>query len=109
MQDVLLIFGVKHIETRTKQVETIRNIKIGLAFPILSVIMPVTEQQRNWKTNIIENTDESSTSVTPRSVMKILRKILGRLPAAKRKLHFSLINFSLTKCRNIIKLYIDIN
>lgn len=91
MQDVLLIFGVKHIETRTKQVESIRNIKTGLAFPILSVTTPVTEQQRNWKTNIIKNTEESSTSVTPRSVMKILRKILGRLPAAKRKLHFSLI------------------
>lgn len=73
------------MERRTITVENIRNIKTGLAFPILSVITPVIKEHANWNRKIIENTDESSTNVRPLCFRKIPRKVLGRIPPAKKE------------------------
>ena len=73
------------MQRRTKVVENIRNIKTGLAFPILSAIMPVTEEHMNWKRKTIENTDESSTKESPFCFKKIPRKTLGIHPPEKKK------------------------
>lgn len=79
------MLGVNSMERRTITVENMRNIKTGLAFPILSVITPVMKEHANWNRKIIENTDESSTNVRPLCFRKMPRKVLGRIPPVKRK------------------------
>lgn len=77
------------MERRTMKVENMRNVKTGLAFPILSVIIPVIKEHASWIRKIIESTDESSTNVSPLCFRKIPRKVLGMIPPAKKKATFN--------------------